>query len=207
VNAANTSRPQIDASLHHAFAAILPVVERHAKVVFRHLKCRSRRDDAVAECVALAWKWFVRLCQRGKDAAAFPTTLACFAARAVRSGRRLCGQERAKDALSPLAQCRHNFVTQAIPEVESGVEGNEVIDALMDNTVTPPCQQAMFRHDFPLWLRRLTRRDRRLAVDLMKGERTLDAASKHRISPARVSQLRRHFCRDWLLFCGGLPVC
>lgn len=203
---ASTNHPQTVAALHHQFACILPVVERHARVAFRHVKCPCRRDDLVAEAVALSWKWFVRLCQVGKDASTFPTTLAGYAARAVRCGRRLCRKESVRDALSPSAQCRHGFVTQTLPEVETGVDGNEVIDALRDNTVTPPCQQAAFRHDFPLWLSRLTRRDRLLALDLMKGERTLEAAGKHRISPARVSQLRRHFRRDWLHFCGELPV-
>lgn len=82
----------------------------------------------------------------------------------------------------------------------------EATEALRDNSVTPPCEQAIFRIDFPRWLRTLGRRDRRLALDLMRGERTLEAASKRRISPARVSQLRRNFCRDWQVFCGELPV-
>src|SRR5262249_9751384 len=170
---------------HHS-ASSLPVVQRHARIAFRHLKCRCRREDAVAECVALSWRWVLRLRELGKDATTFPTTLASYAARAVRSGRRLCGQERARDALSPLAQGRHGFLVQALPGCESGVDDNEVIDALRDNTVTPPPDQAAFRHDFPLWLSSLRQRDRFLAEDLMLGERTLDAACKHRISPARV---------------------
>ena len=36
----------------------------------------------------------------------------------------------------------------------------------------------------------------------MLGERTLDVANKHGLSPARVSQLRREFMEDWTHFCG-----
>ena len=35
----------------------------------------------------------------------------------------------------------------------------------------------------------------------MPGEGTLDVASKHGLSPARVSQLRREFREDWHRFC------
>jgi len=35
---------------------------------------------------------------------------------------------------------------------------------------------------------------------MLVGERTLDLARKHGLSPARVSQLRREFHRDWNQF-------
>jgi hypothetical protein len=37
----------------------------------------------------------------------------------------------------------------------------------------------------------------------MRGERTLDVAGRHGLSPARVSQLRREFHDDWARFCGA----
>jgi hypothetical protein len=36
----------------------------------------------------------------------------------------------------------------------------------------------------------------------MQDERTLDLAERYGLSPARISQLRREFMDDWLLFCG-----
>jgi hypothetical protein len=59
-----------------------------------------------AEVVAICWRWFRALAHRGRDAAEFASALAGYAARAVRSGRRLVGQEAVNDALSPLAQRR-----------------------------------------------------------------------------------------------------
>jgi len=38
------------------------------------------------------------------------------------------------------------------------------------------------------------------------GERTRDLAQQFRLSPARISQLRREFCADWERFCGD-QVC
>src|SRR5262245_43684394 len=87
-------------ALHRRFLQIMPAIARHGRVYFRHLRCWHRLQEALAEMVALAWKWFLRLADKGKDAAAFPATIAAFAARAVRSGRRLCGQEKARDVLS-----------------------------------------------------------------------------------------------------------
>ena len=64
------------------FLSILPRIELHGRVSFRHLRCTGLRDDAVAEVVALAWKWHLQLAERGKDSTQFPGALAIYAARA-----------------------------------------------------------------------------------------------------------------------------
>jgi hypothetical protein len=182
--------------------SVLPKVEAHARICFRHVRCPGRREDAVAEAVALAWRWSLRLGARGKDAGQFAGAIATFAARQVRSGRRLCGQEAGKDALSPLAQARHGFLVQLLPSSETGVPGNPVLEALRDDGRTPPPEQAAFRIDFPVWLCRLGRRNRQLAEEMAQGETTLELAGRHGLSPPRVSQLRRQFHDDWQKFHG-----
>jgi hypothetical protein len=200
--------------LHTAFLSILPRIETHARVCSRGVRCPHSREEFRAEVVALCWQWFVRLVEKGKDPLQFPTTLAAYAARAVRSGRRLCGQERSKEVMSPLAQRRRGFRVGPLPtstrRPHDGFHGRQAPDAfeerLRDNAVTPPPDAAAFRIDFPDWLRTRTARDRRLIEDLMRDERTLDLAGKHGLSPSRVSQLRRQFLEDWRHFCGeALP--
>src|SRR5262249_58971261 len=105
------------------------VGEGHGRVGCGLYKCRRRVEEAVAEMAALAWKWFLRLAEQGKDAADFPATLAAYAARAVRSGRRLCGQERARDVMSPRAQRRKHFAVQPWPDQDSGSDDNSTVDA------------------------------------------------------------------------------
>ncbi len=189
-------------ALHEAFlTAVLPKVLSHGQVWSRHIRCPHRREDFIAEMVALSWKWFLRLVERGKDPTEFPTALASFAARAVRSGRRVAGQEPARDVLSPVAQARHDFVVVKLPDVAT-LGDNPLADALADNTVTPPDEQVAFRLDFPAWLSTLGDRNRRVAEALMLGDKTTDVAHQHGMSPARVSQLRREFQRDWRAFCG-----
>jgi len=193
------SRPAQEA-LHEGFLALLPRISHHARVCFRHLKCHQK-DDALAEVIALAWKWYVRLQEQGKHAAEFPSVLAVFAVRRVRAGRRLCGKERSKDVLTPLAQVRHSFTVAPLP---SGSRlGDNVFDqALQDNMQTPVPEQVCFRCDFPRWQGTRSDRDRRLIDDLMIGGRTSQVASKHGLSPSRVAQLRREFHEDWERFCG-----
>ena len=107
--------PTLD-SLHAGFLSLLPRVQLHAAIFFRHLRCPHQKEDAVAETVALAWAWYRRLVEKGQDPALFVTTLASYAARHVRSGRKLCGQEAGKDALSPVAQRRHGFTVSRLPD-------------------------------------------------------------------------------------------
>ena len=191
-------------ALHARFLLILPRIELHGRVYFRHLRCPHRRQDAIAEMVALCWKWFVRLDGRGRDATRFPSALATFAARAVRSGRRLAGMDRSKDVLSPLAQQRRGFAVGKLPDC-STLDGSPLDEALHDNTRTPPDEQCAFRIDFPAWRATHAERDRRLLDDLMLGERTLDVAGKYGLSPGRVSQLRRQFLLGWRRYVSEPP--
>jgi hypothetical protein len=214
VSAQPASAPSAGDTPGDRFLVLLPRIELHARVYFRFMT-PDRKEEAVAEAVALAWRWFLRLTERGKDVSPFVSALASYAARAVLSGRRLCGQLPARDVLSEAAQRRHGFTVQALPqstrqpfeEVHASVQGQRHIDALeemlRDNTVTPPPDQAAFRIDFSAWRRTRTERDRRLMADLMLGERTSHVSRKYGITAGRVSQLRREFHDDWDRFCGA----
>jgi hypothetical protein len=198
-----TSRsPASLAQLQAAFVAVvLPRVLSHGRVRFRGVRCPHRKDDAIQEMVALAWRWHVRLAERGRDATRFPTALATFAARAVKSGRRACGHERAKDVLSPVARRRHGFALERLPDF-STLGGTVLEEALHDNRASPVPEQVCFRIDFPAWRLTYSDRDRRLIDHLMLGGRTLEVSRAFGLSPARVSQKRREFHDDWSAFCG-----
>jgi hypothetical protein len=213
--AAPASTPE---ALQSHFLEIMPRVETHARIYFRHLRCPGRRDDAVAETVAIAWKWFLRLHQRGKDARAFASALATHAARHVRCGRRLCGQERAGDAMSPLAQRRHGFGVEFLSPPDyyrgslySDPNGQGRIDAfeerMRDDTRGPVPEQAAFRIDYPAWVSRLGERDRGIVGDMTLDLGTTEIASRHSVSPARISQMRRELHRDWRSFHGEPAAC
>jgi hypothetical protein len=202
------------AQLQAQFLCLLPRITTHAQVRFRYFRCPAKREDAVAEVVAVCWKWFLRVSEQGKDAGEFAGSLADYAVRHVRSGRGLCGQEKSQDVLSALAHRRQGF--QLEPLLRSTRQGFEtfyadphaqdhqdVLEArLQDNRVTPPADQAAFRIDYPAWLARLERRNRQIAQDMTLELTTLELAEKYRISPGRISQLRRLFYLDWRRFHG-----
>jgi hypothetical protein len=185
-------------ALHASFLAILPQVQRHGRIYFRGARS-DRRADLVAEMVALAWRWFVRLAERGKDPTRFAVMLASYAAKAVKCGRRVTGQEPDRDVLSPLAQMRRCFVVSTLPEF-STLSGNPLAEALQDNTQSPVDEQEAFRLDFPAWLATLGSRNKSIAQDMALGHRTRELADTYGISPGRVSQLRREFQEAWERF-------
>lgn len=199
--------------MHQAFLGILPVVERHARIYFRGVFCPASKADCIAETLALSWRWFRSLAARGKDATLFPMALAGYAARAVQAGRRVCGNVCGKDVMNEVAQRKHGFRVERLPtstrtslaDLYSAARGQQDLDAfeerLADNLQTSVPEQAAFRIDFPTWLRTRTGRDRRIINDMMKNERTLDLARKYRVTPGRISQLRRDYHADWELFC------
>jgi hypothetical protein len=159
---------------------------------------------------ALAWKWFIRMAQRGKDAGEFISTFNTFLACAVKSGRRIAGRNKAKDPMCEFTQRRHGFEVQSLPTLASGSAGRlhslngEEDDAfeerLRDNTVTPVPDQAAFRIDWPAWLTTRGHRDRRIIAALVRGQQARDISRNLGLSPARLSQLRRQFQQDWERF-------
>jgi hypothetical protein len=195
--------PPTDA-LHTVFLSILPRIILHGEVVFRRVRCPHRKEEYLAEMTALCWRWLVRLAAQGKDATQFVSALATYSARQVWAGRRLCGQEKSKDALSPSAQQRHRFSVSGLPQ-QSTLNGSPLDEALRDTTRSTPDQLAAFRIDFPQWLGTLGARNRALALDMALGHRTDELAQGYGISPARVSQLRREFHDNWQRFHGEAP--
>ena len=192
-----------------AFLALLPRIERHASIHFRDVRCRDARADRVAETVALAWCWYVRLAERGRDGAEFAAALARFAARAVRSGRRVCGQEKSRDIMNSAAQRRFGFtvesllVTMRCPHADVRRRSRDRGDLgvfeerLIDNTITAFPERAAFRIDFPAFVRTFSDRDRALAEFLSLGHSADNAARRFGVSTPRVSQLRKRWCRAW----------
>jgi hypothetical protein len=199
--------------LQAAFLSLRSRILTHAQFIFRDVACADRKAECISETIALAWKWFLRLVEKGKDPRRFASVLAGYTALAVKNGRRLCGQLRAKDVMNPVAQRRHGFKLETLPcstrtcqEDRYGVAGgqrrqDEFEERLRDNTRTPPDEQAMFRLDFAAWLSSLTTRERKIVRAMARNERTRDLSHQFDVSPGRISQLRRDFALSWRKFC------
>ena len=210
-SASLTSSPT-STSLQETFMAVLPKIETHASIAFRHIRCPATRADKIAEAIALGWKWFVRLHERGKDINEFVMHFVTLVARAVKSGRRVAGMAKAKDLMNERCQARHGFKVEALPTSPrasyearySKPHGQQDYDAfedrLRDNTFTPVPEQVAFRVDWPVFLTTLTPRDRQLADFLALGNSGKRAATRFNLSPGRVTQLRQRWCEEWRRF-------
>jgi hypothetical protein len=78
--------------------------------------------------------------------------------------------------------------------------------AVVEDPHTPVFDQVCFRVDFPAWLDRLSRRNRRIAEYLALGNPTCAVAKRFHISAGRISQLRREFYNSWQNFCGCVDL-
>ena len=114
--AKNRFRKKATQEIQQSFEEALPRIVRHCAVQFRNIKCQSAREELTAEAVGLSWQWWRRLIDRGKDLSRFISAIAGFAVKAARSGRRVCGQDKAKDALSPRAQQLKGFYVGRLPD-------------------------------------------------------------------------------------------
>ena len=202
----------ISDNLHAAFLDLLPRLQTHATIFFRDIRCPDTKADRISEMVALAWKWYCRLCEQGKDVNEFAMVFIFLVAKAVKSGRRLCGQEKAKDVLSPVAQRRQGFRVESLPtssrceheSLYSDVHGQRDQDTfeerLRDNVRTAVPDQVAFRVDWPRYFQTLAERDRQLAEFLSLGHSANKAAERFKLSPGRVTQLRQKWGREWQVF-------
>jgi hypothetical protein len=178
---------------------VMPRVLTHARIQFRDIRNPQERDDLLQEVLIYCLIWTRLLVRRKKDPRKFPSMLAQYGVLAVKNGRRACGMNR-KDVLSSHAQADHGFHVIRFPTMTE-----EVREALTDNTVTPPDEQAAFRIDFPAWLSTLTERNRRLVLGLMVRQHTKVLIRRFGVTPGRISQLRREFYHEWRRFHGERP--
>jgi hypothetical protein len=179
---------------------MLPGIRKALSFAFRHLR-RDARRDAIQECLASAWKAFQRLVECGKEAIAYATPLAMYAAKQYRAGRKVAGKVRGKWGGDVLAAAERGLAQVAsISRYDRKLAAWQDI-TLADGRVTP-ADLAAFRLDFAAWLQRLPRTLRSIANALSVGERTKDVAQLFKLTPGRISQLRRELELSWEAFQG-----
>ena len=187
---------------HSGFLAVLPTIQAHAQIQFRHMR-PERREDAIQEAIASACRSYYLLAAKGRLHDAHASTLAKFAVNHVRNGRHIGGsQESSRDLLSPVAQSRFGFETNSLDPIDNRTAGWRQI--AVEDRRTPVPDLAAFRIDFPAWLRSQTRRHRRIIAALINGGSTSAVAKRFCLSEGRISQLRRKFELDWHRYHGSL---
>ena len=192
-------------TLHRRFVDhILPAVQLHAAVQFRHLKGQDR-DDAIQETQAIAWMLFIQAIEAGKDPASFPTCIAAFAVKRVRSGRLLAGTS-THEVLSPAVQQRNGFEVHSLDDESRDPDTGWKAAVTQDSKHATPADTVAFRLDFDRWLGGLPRRDRSIGEALLVGDRPGLVAMRFSLSPSMISKLRWKFRQSWEGFQGTVPA-
>lgn len=181
--------------LNQRFQDILPQIRNCAEFAFRRLK-HADREDAIQDVIAQCYFTFGRMAREGGQDRVFPTVLARFAIRRYRSGRRASGTVTKQD--SGLAITERDDGDQV--RGRSHCRSSRWWEFLVEDRRTPVPDQVSLRVDFPAWLSQLSLCQRRVAEMFVSGDRPVEVARAMRVSPARISQIRKGLREDWEKF-------
>jgi hypothetical protein len=185
------------------FLELLPQIRTQARLAFRN-EPPELREELIAEAIANCFVAFVRLMDRGLDDVIYPTPLAKFAIKQVRSGRKVGSQLNVNDVSSNYAQKAKGFVLEDLDRFDQ--QRGEWREILIEDRHAGPAETAASRIDVGEWLQSLPKRTRQVAETLATGEMTKKAAKKHGVSSGRISQMRRELMDNWQAFQGELAT-
>jgi len=168
------------ATLQEAFVTRLPWMRTTARAAFPTLDA-DKREEAVSNTIALAWKAWARLNERGRgDEPGILKAVIWYSIRQTKAGRRIDSARKPRDPLSLRVHGKVKF------------EPFDLTEMVGKNTNVPDA--VSFRLDVPAFFATcLSERQRNLAMDLAQGMSTTEAAAKYNRSPGAISQFRTRF--------------
>jgi hypothetical protein len=168
------------ATLQDSFVRYLPWMRKTARLAFQNLDS-EKREENIAATIALAWKHWHRLGERGR--AGEPGILKSvlfYSIKQTKAGRRIDTAAKPRCPMTLRAWGKVNF------------EPGNLEDFV--GWTTPVLDAVSFRIDIPRFLDSfLTERQRNLALDLAQGMTTSEAAQKYNRTPGAISQFRTRF--------------
>jgi len=179
------------------FLEMLAQIRAQARFAFRH-ELPARRQELIDETIANCWVAFVRLLERGLDDVIYPTPLVQYAIRQVRDGRKVGARLNVRDVSSEYAQRHKGFCMERLDRYNQRTD--EWKEVLVEDKTAGPAETAATRIDFGTWLQSLPSARRQVAQTLALGETTRRTARQFRVSPGRVSQMRRELKQSWESF-------
>ena len=196
--------PCIKQKHQEVFLEMLPRIRSRARQAFGWLGSEMK-DELIQEVVANAFCAFMSLVRRGKSEIAYATPLTNYAIRQVLGGRQVGAKLNVNDVTSPYAQAACRFVVARLDQFDN--DQGDWREVLVEDRRATPADIATARIDVAEWLRTLPARHRQIAETLAMGETTSEVASKFKLSPARISQLRVQLRRSWEQFQVGACGC
>ena len=191
--------PSLVSDAHDRFLGLLPTIGRVIRRRLRHYSVQDR-EDLTAEAVAAAYVMFCRLIDEKRSELIYATPLGMYGARQALVGRQVGNRLNINDIGSRYCQRQKGIRVERLDRFDA--QRGEWREAIVEDHRTPVPDQAVFRCDFPEWLKPLTRRRRRIAKMLAGGEGTTRTAKRFKLSLGRISQLRRELHDAWQKFHG-----
>ena len=190
-------------SWHRRFLLMLPSLRRAANFCFRNLDPLSRQE-VINEVVGTCCAFYGRLVEKGEEERAHFSTLVKFAAAQFGQGRQLGGTLNVHDVSARYCQLKTGVHLGRLDEFDA--DTGEWREILVEDQKAGPADIAASRIDFAAWLASMSSLRRKIAECLATGESTFDAARRFKVTPGRISQLRREFQASWLAFHGETTV-
>jgi hypothetical protein len=191
MNLVNNERQDNETTWQSRFVTMLPEIQQRLQRAFRHLDPESR-EDAIAEGVIHSLLSYVRLVEQCRADSISPSSLAWYAALAVKRGRPAGNRMNGKEPLSRYAQIGNGI------QVEQ--RHGKWMDLLVEDKRASIPDQVAAKLDVGAWFATLSRRMKQIARDLAHGCSTSEVAAKHGVTPGRISQLRRSLEASWAAF-------
>ena len=120
-------------------------------MTFRHLD-EEAKEEAIAETIAHALVAYVRLFEQGKVDLAYPTVLALYGARRVKSGRKVGTKLNVRDVSSEYCQFSKGISIKRLDKYDLEEGWREI---LIEDRHAGPAETAASRIDVAGWFRRL----------------------------------------------------
>ena len=188
---------------HEGFLAMMPAIQRHAKIAFRHLGADAR-EEMIQAVVCNCCRAYARLAELNKTDLAYPSVLARFGVAQTKEGRRVGAKLNCRDILSSYCQRKKKLTVERLDQYDS--EEECWAEAIVEDHTAGPADTAATRIDFSAWLQILPRRLRKIATFLASGQTTSAASRRFRLSAGRISQIRRELFKAWHAFQGDEPA-
>jgi DNA-directed RNA polymerase specialized sigma24 family protein len=179
-------------STQSRFVAILPSLRLIVAKHFRSYYNQADKDDAIAEAVAMSWKKFAALIQRGIDPEGLILSIGQRCALNVHRDAKctVVNQQRGRSIIEPLCishRRKHRFRTRQL--FEGCIRTQQAIpDAVA------------FRIDFKTRRRQWSKRDLAIIDDRLAGYTCLEIARKLGVNQWNVNQRLPKYYQSWKQF-------
>ncbi len=185
-----TSKQPAVPAWHERFMSMLPQIQRLASLAFRDLPPETR-EDRIEEVIAHAVVAFKALYDQGKVDLAYPSVLALHGIKRTKIGRKVGMKQNVRDVSSEYCQLARGVQVKRLDRYDATEEVWETV--LVEDRHAGPAEIAAARIDIGDWCGMFTDRDRGIAGALAVGDTTNEVARQFKVTPSRISKMRRQF--------------